>query len=138
MCEEHVILPLKILLPCNFQPQAWTDHRHKAPKLYVLSLSRPVDSCVNKANIYCVRSTSTAEYSSEIEHNTQQASPFGVQQVPDFLVIYFHIRDFHGEALFLSLVLYGSLKQRTAESGDQTGLVHRTHHGVRLSRAWEK
>jgi len=35
----------KILLPCNFQPQVWTDHQHKAPKLYVLSLSRHVDSC---------------------------------------------------------------------------------------------
>lgn len=77
LCEGHVILPLKILLPCNFQPQAWTDHRHKAPKLYVLSLSRPVDYCGNKANIYCVRSTSTAEYSSEIKHNTKGFTLWG-------------------------------------------------------------
>lgn len=62
-------------------------------------------------------------------------SPFGVEQVSDLLVVNLHVGDLHGEALSLAGLRHRPAEQGAAEPGDQTGLLRRAHHGVRLPRA---
>lgn len=63
--------------------------------------------------------------------------PFGVEQISNLLVVDLHVGHLDGEALLLLLFLLGSFEQSAAEARDQARLVHRAHHGVRLSRAWK-
>lgn len=63
-------------------------------------------------------------------------SPFGVEQVPDLLVVYLHVGDLHSEALSLLSFLHSPAEQRATEARDQTRVLCRAHHGVRLPWAW--
>lgn len=49
--------------------------------------------------------------------------PFGIEQVPDLLVVDLHVGNLNREALLLPLFLLGPVKQSTAQARNQTGLV---------------
>lgn len=61
--------------------------------------------------------------------------PFGVEEVSDLLVVDLHVGNLHSEALALPNLLANPAEQGAAEPRDQTGLLHGSHHGVRLPRA---
>lgn len=65
-------------------------------------------------------------------------SPFGIEQISDFLIVDLHVGDLDSEALSFSLLANGALEQRAAEARDKTGLLVRTHHGVRLPWTWNQ
>lgn len=68
---------------------------------------------------------------------SKQFSPFGVEQVSDFLVVNLHVGDFHREALALLRLLHSPVEQGAAEARNQTRLLYGAHHGVGLARAWK-
>lgn len=125
-------------VPCSWPLPGETGHRHKAQKRCVLSLSVLVDFYREKTviNAASLQSYSQIYLSNDCRDlRMYSSSPFGVEQVSDLLVVNLHEGDLHSEALPLLGLLHSPAEQGAAEPRDQTGLLRRAHHGVRLPRA---
>lgn len=73
----------------------------------------------------------TCDYS---EEKVQPSDlPFGIEQVTDLLIVDLHKGHLHLKSMALVLLLVDPLKQRAAESRDQTRLLPIPHHGKGLA-----